>query len=84
MVVRWLLLREGEPERLARETGVRLGQISEFSLLIVLLAVETRAIGTHASNVIQLATVLTFVVSSYLIVLRYPTPIAVRDNLRQD
>jgi Kef-type K+ transport system membrane component KefB len=84
MVFRWLLLREGEPERLARETGVRLGQISEFSLLIVLLAVETRAIGTHASNVIQLATVLTFVVSSYLIVLRYPTPIAVRDNLRQD
>jgi len=48
------------------------------------LALDTQFIGRHASNVIQLATVLTFVVSSYLIVLRYPTPIAVRDTLRQD
>jgi len=84
VVFRWLLLRAGEPERLARETGVRLGQISEFSLLVVVLALETKFIGAEASNVIQLATVLTFIVSSYLIVLRYPTPIAVRDNLRQD
>lgn len=80
----WLLRRAGEAERLARETGVRLGQISEFSLLIVVLALDTGVIGDHASNVIQLATVLTFVVSSYVIVWRYPTPIAVRDTLRQD
>jgi Kef-type K+ transport system membrane component KefB len=84
VVFRWLLLRAGEPELLARETGVRLGQISEFSLLVVVLALDTGFIGEAASNVIQLATVLTFVASSYLIVLRYPTPIAVRDNLRQD
>lgn len=80
----WLLRRAGEAEHLARETGVRLGQISEFSLLVVVLALQTGVIGAHASNVIQLATVLTFVVSSYVIVLRYPTPIAVRDTLRQD
>ncbi len=84
VVFRWLLMRAGEPERLARETGVRLGQISEFSLLVVMLALDTEFIGEVASNVIQLATVLTFVASSYFIVLRYPTPIAVRDNLRQD
>lgn len=84
VVFRWLLLRAGEPERLARETGVRLGQISEFSLLVVVLALDTKFIGDVASNAIQLATVLTFVASTYLIVLRYPTPIAVRDNLRQD
>lgn len=84
MVFGWLLRRAGEAERLARETGVRLGQISEFSLLIVVLALDTGVIGAHASNVIQLATVLTFVVSSYVIVWRYPTPIAVRDTLRQD
>lgn len=80
----WLLRRAGEADRLARETGMRLGQISEFSLLVVVLALDTGVIGAHASNVIQLATVLTFVVSSYVIVLRYPTPIAVRDTLRQD
>jgi Kef-type K+ transport system membrane component KefB len=84
VVFRWLLLRAGEPERLARETGVRLGQISEFSLLVVVLALDTKFIGDVASNALQLATVLTFVASTYLIVLRYPTPIAVRDNLRQD
>lgn len=84
LIFGWLLRRAGEVDRLARETGVRLGQISEFSLLIVVLARETGVIGTHASNVIQLATVLTFVVSSYVVVLRYPTPIAVRDTLRQD
>ena len=84
LVFRWLLQRAGEVGHLARETGVRLGQISEFSLLIVVLALDTGVIGEYASNVIQLATVLTFVVSSYLIVLRYPTPIAVRDTLRQD
>jgi Kef-type K+ transport system membrane component KefB len=84
LVFSWLLQRAGEAGKLARETGVRLGQISEFSLLIVVLALDTRFIGLHASNVIQLATVLTFIVSSYLIVLRYPTPIAVRDTLRQD
>ncbi len=84
LIFGWLLRRSGELDRLARETGVRLGQISEFSLLIVMLARETGVIGAHASNVIQLATVLTFVVSSYVVVLRYPTPIAVRDTLRQD
>lgn len=84
VVFGWLLRRAGEADRLAHETGMRLGQISEFSLLIVVLALDTGVIGEHASNVIQLAAVLTFIVSSYVIVLRYPTPIAVRDTLRQD
>jgi hypothetical protein len=33
---------------------------------------------------VQTATILTFLVSPYLIVLQYPTPIAVRDALRRD
>ena len=37
-VFRWLLRRERESSRLSREIGVRLGQLSEFSLLIAVIA----------------------------------------------
>jgi hypothetical protein len=58
--------------------------MSEFSLLLAVLAEERQAIGAHASYLIQLATLLTFLASSYLIVKRFPTPIAVSDRLRRD
>jgi len=83
-VFRLLFLREGETRKLSTEAGVRLGQISEFSLLVAVLATEVGVLGARASNALQLATVLTFIASSYYIVMRFPTPMAVRDNLRQD
>ena len=83
-VFRWLLWREGESRRLSREIGVRLGQISEFSLLISVIASGGGIIGTHAAYTAHTATLLTFIVSSYLIMLRYPTPIAVSAALRRD
>jgi len=83
-VFRWLLTRAGERPSLSLEIGVRLGHGSEFSLLIALVAVEAGVIGPGASYVIQATTLLCFVVSSYLIVLIYPTPIALSDRLRQD
>lgn len=83
-IFRSLLLRQGEPAKIAREAGARLGQISEFSLLVAVLAVETGAVSARASNVVQLATVLTFVVSSYYIVMYFPNPMAISDRLRQD
>jgi len=81
---RKLWMFEGESPRVAAEVGVRLGQISEFSLLIAILALDLGIIGDRASYLIQLATLLTFIASSYFIVLRYPTPIAVDDKLRRD
>ena len=84
LVFRWLWMRQGETAQRSLEVGVRLGQISEFSLLIAVLAARSGAIGMRASYLIQLATILTFMVSSYYIVLRYPTPMAVSDRLRQD
>ncbi len=81
---RWLLRRTGESEKRSNEVGYRLGQMSEFSLLVAVLAFENRVIGAEANYLIQLSTLLTFLVSSYLVVLRFPTPIAVRDELRQD
>lgn len=83
-VFRWLLVRVGETPKLATEVGIRLGQVSEFSLFIAVIAAQSAIIGPRASYLIQLATVLTFMVSSYYIMLRYPTPIAVSARLRQD
>ena len=84
VVFRWLLARSGESDKRSHEIGFRLGQMSEFSLLLAVLAVQQGAVGERAGYLIQLATLLTFLVSSYLVVLRFPTPIAVSDALRRD
>ena len=83
-VFRWLLQREHESTRLSMEIGVRLGQLSEFSLLIAVIASGGNVIGPNAAYTIHAATLFTFIVSSYVIMLRYPTPIAVTDALRRD
>ena len=79
-----LLRTSGETKGLSNEVGVRLGQVSEFSLMIAVLALNTGAIGAKASYLIQTTTLITFIVSSYVIMLSYPTPIAVSDRLRKD
>jgi Kef-type K+ transport system membrane component KefB len=66
------------------EVGYRLGQMSEFSLLLSYLALTNGLLGTEAAHVIQGATVLTLLVSSYLVIFRYPSPIAVSAALRRD
>ena len=62
--------------RTSLEVGFRLGQVSEFSLLIAVLAVQSHFISEEASYLIQFATLVTFVISTHIIVQRYPTPIA--------
>jgi len=84
IVFQRLLVRTGETPARSREIGFRLGQLSEFSLLIAVLAATNGVIGAEASYLIQLATMLTFLASSYIVVLRFPTPIAVSDKLRRD
>jgi len=79
-----LLRRTGETDKRASEVGARLGQLSEFSLLVSILALEQGLIGIEASYLIQLATLLTFFASTYLVVLRYPTPIALSNDLRRN
>jgi Kef-type K+ transport system membrane component KefB len=84
LVFRALLVRSGENSPRATEIGLRLGQNSEFALLIAMLALHTGVIGDQAAYLLQLTTILTMMVSMYLIVFRYPTPIAVRDDLRRN
>ncbi|WP_188151287.1 cation:proton antiporter [Teredinibacter waterburyi] len=79
-----LLKRQSEKSALAWDIGFRLGQISEFSLLIVFVATTSGIIGEAASVLIQTAAILSFVVSSYIVIFNFPNPIAVSDKLRRD
>ncbi len=84
IVFKLLLEKSGETSQTSMEIGFRLGQISEFSLLIAVLAMDRSVIGSKVSYLIQVSTLLTFIFSSYLIVFRFPTPIAISDHLRRD
>ena len=81
---RALLRRFGETTLLAGEAGVRLGQMSEFSLLLVAVALQAQTISQQAAHLVQLATLITFIASSAFVVLRYPSPIALSEHLRRD
>jgi Kef-type K+ transport system membrane component KefB len=83
VIYRVLLDQFKEQGSLAWEVGFRLGQISEFSLLLVLLAGQAALLSEGAITTIQTVAVLTFILSSYVVVLRYPTPIALDERLRR-
>lgn len=84
--ITYRLLLKGMSERrsLAWDLGFRLGQASEFSLLIAYIAFDAGLLGLQASLTIQATTIITLLVSSYIVVLNYPTPIAISDRLRRD
>lgn len=81
---RLMLQKLSESNSMAWDVGFRLGQISEFSLLIAYLAAATQLIGKEASHLIQATAILTFIISSYIVVFNYPNPIAISDRLRRD
>ncbi len=74
----------GESKKNAWEAGIRLGQTSEFSLLIAHIASAQLLINVVSSHVIQATAILTFLISTYIVVFKYPTPIALSDRLRRD
>lgn len=84
VIFRFALRKVSETNKLGWETGFRLGQMSEFSLLIVFVALNSALIDSTTVYFVQLATLVTFIGSSYSVVLRYPTPVAVSERLRRD
>ncbi|MBL6697559.1 MAG: cation:proton antiporter [Luminiphilus sp.] len=70
--------------KLAWNLGLRLGQCSEFALLIAFLGLSNGILSAPAATLIQTTTVVTLLVSSYLVVLTLPNPIAIRERLRRD
>ncbi len=81
---RALFVKAGEKPAVAKEVGLRLGQASEFSLLVASIGFSAKLISDAASNLIQATTILTFIVSSYWVVLKYPTPMSLSDKMRKD
>jgi len=83
-VFRRLLQAAGERKAFAREAGIRLGQSSEFALLIALLGFQLGHVSEQAALLIQLVTILTFVASSWIVFRSYPTPIGASAKLLRD
>ena len=74
----------GENKTFSMELGVRLGQGSEFSLLVAYSALALGLIDMRASYLIQMVVIITFVLSTYWVVFRYRTPISSTDRNRMD
>jgi Kef-type K+ transport system membrane component KefB len=83
---KFLLKKSGESELIAQEAGIRLGQGSEFSLLLGAMAYQLMptVISAKTNYLIQASTMLTFIISCYWVVLRYPTPMALDNKLQRD
>lgn len=84
IIFRFFLLRIKQDSAMSWEVGFRLGQTSEFSLLIAYVAASSSMIGVNASHIIQATAILTFLLSSYIVLLNFPSPIAIKDSLRRD
>lgn len=74
----------GEDKAFSLELGTRLGQGSEFSLLVVYSALAAGLIDLRASYLVQMVVILTFVLSTYWVVYRYRTPISSTGKNRLD
>ncbi|WP_054112998.1 cation:proton antiporter [Marinagarivorans algicola] len=79
-----LLCRKSGRKGLAWDIGFRLGQISEFSLLLAIVASSNDLIGERVKIIIQSAAIVTFIVSSYIVIFCFPNPIAISEKLRRD
>jgi len=73
-----------EEDSHAKEIGFRIGQMSEFSILLGALALNVSVIGERAAYLIHVATIITFIISSYIVVFKFPSPMALSDRLRRD
>ncbi|MEE8207342.1 MAG: cation:proton antiporter, partial [Nitrosomonadaceae bacterium] len=80
VIFNWGFKAIGEKPKHSAQLGVRLGQASEFSLLIAFSALASGLIEERSSYLIQLVVVLTFVVSTYWVVNVYPTPISYKSG----
>ncbi len=74
----------GESTHFSREMGIRLGQTSEFALILSIFADMSGTITESAAQLIQLVTILTMLVSSYAVTLMYPTPLSFGAVLKRD
>lgn len=83
-VFRYFLRKVSERRSTGWEVGTRLGQNSEFSILIAGVAFNCGVIDSVASHAIQATAILTLLISSYVVIFTCESPIAISDKLRRD
>lgn len=81
---RFAFQRSGESPALSKQLGARLGQASEFSFLVAFSGVSAGVLSKQGELLIQVTTIATFVLSTYWVVKRFPTPISPDAALRKD
>ena len=69
---------------MSKELSVRLAQSSEFSILVASTALSMGVLTGDRAMFIQVATIVSFVISTYWVVLKHPTTIAGDSKLRRD
>lgn len=74
----------GEKESISTELGFRLGQASEFALIVAYIALGNKKISGEASSLIQLTVIASFIVSTYIVSHKYKTPIGAQKEKRKD
>lgn len=84
LIYRWSFNFSGEKDHVSKELGIRLGQASEFSLLVAYSALVSGMIDQKSSYLIQTVVILTFVISTYWVINKYPTPISSEASQRRD
>lgn len=74
----------GETAAFAREAGIRLSQASEFALIIAMAASRSDLMPPRLIQAVMVSTLLSMIISSYLVVFLYPTPLGVSGGMKQD
>ena len=65
----------GEDKAFSKELGIRMGQCSEFALLVTYTAGKAGLLSPEIVSIIQFVTITTFIVSTWVVVKKYRTPI---------
>jgi len=84
LVIRQMFRWIGEPEKIAHQSGYRMGQTGEFAMIISVFALGTQMISAESYNLVQLTTLTTLLISSIIIVKRFPTPLGTEEELKRD
>ncbi len=72
----------GENRNFSTEAGIRLGQASEFALIIATIAFIKGYITGNIASLIQVIVIFTMILSSYLTVFLYPSPLGTKERLK--
>lgn len=84
VIYKLLLQRHSESNALAWDIGIRLGVLSEFSLIVVFLASTSGYLTGPAAQTLQLATIITMILNTYWVTNYLPSPLAAKQHLKRD